>query len=111
MLLMLMFEHGLNEVWKGQLRHLGVNGNYDTRADSVTSGLPQGDPMSALGLAVCLAKCVREIQKEYPQVHQAVFVDDRFLLARATADLLAVGNKWDAVCVASDFKNKKGKTQ
>ena len=81
-------------VWCDQRRWLVLGRAVVQRPESVTSSLPQGDPLSPLGLVVALNDAVLDVASL--GVGQCVFLDDRFLTAPDVRSLLRACDRWSA---------------
>lgn len=70
-----------------ELGHLSA-GN----AEAVSTSMPQGDPLSPLGLIVTLAEAVQSVSNA--GYTQSVFLDDRLLVAATVKQLLQGWRLW-----------------
>ena len=70
----------LEHVWLDQHRFLQLGRNTLENPTIVRSSLPQGDPISPLGLLLVLSDAIADVSS-LPGVSQATFLDDRFLVA------------------------------
>ena len=66
----------ISHVWTKQNRHLQLGPHMFSGEVSISTSLPQGDPLSPLALILVLANAVQDIQGT---ITQAVFLDDRAL--------------------------------
>ena len=81
----------LANAWHHQLRWL-QHGNYlREHPIEVSTSTPQGDPMAPVAFVVLLAEAGRRLHDEVPQVAQALYVDDRNVIA---ADAPAAARVW-----------------
>ena len=78
----------LEQVWLGQRRFLQLGKCTLADAIVVSSSLPQGDPVSPLGLLLVLGDAITEISA------QATFLDDRVLVADTVSRLLQGQRAW-----------------
>ena len=61
-------------------------------AEAVSTSMPQGDPLSPLGLIVTLAEAVQSVS--HAGYTQSVFLDDRLLVAATVKQLLQGWRLW-----------------
>ena len=79
-------------VWCDQRRWLVLGRAVVQRPELVASSLPQGDPLSPLGLVVALNDAVLDVASL--GVGQCVFLDDRFLTAPDIRSLFRARDRW-----------------
>ena len=81
----------LTNAWHHQVRWL-QHGNYlREHPIEVSTSTPQGDPMAPVAFVVLLAEAGRRLHDEVPHVAQALYVDDRNVIA---ADAPAAARVW-----------------
>ena len=83
----------LEHVWLDQHRFLQLGRSTLENPTIVRSSLPQGDPISPLGLLLVLGDAIADVSS-LPGVSQATFLDDRFLVAQDVTHLLRAQKQW-----------------
>ena len=83
----------LEHVWLDQHRFLQLGRSTLEIPTIVRSSLPQGDPISPLGLLLVLSDAISDVSS-LPGVSQATFLDDRFLVAHDVPHLLRAQKQW-----------------
>lgn len=82
----------LRQVWCGQRRWMELGHLSAGNAEAVSTSMPQGDPLSPLGLIVTLAEAVQSVSNA--GYTQSVFLDDRLLVAATVKQLLQGWRLW-----------------
>ena len=84
----------LQHVWFQQKRFLQLGRCTLTEPILVQTSLPQGDPVSPLGLLLVLSDAISDISAACPTVSMATFLDDRVLVADSVNALLQARRRW-----------------
>lgn len=82
----------LQHMWQGQLRWLELGHLSAKQPFQVSSSMPQGDPVSPMGLILVLADAAAAL--DHAGVKQSVFLDDRVLVAPDVRQILRGKNLW-----------------
>ena len=82
----------LRQIWCGQRRWMELGHLSAGNAEAVSTSMPQGDPLSPLGLIVTLAEAVQSVSNA--GYTQSVFLDDRLLVAATVKQLLQCWRLW-----------------
>ena len=82
----------LEHVWLHQQRFIQLGQAMQASPHLVGASLPQGDPMSPLGLTLMLADAVRDVSRL--GVKQSVFLDDRVLVSKEVNQLIRAKALW-----------------
>ena len=84
----------LQHVWLNQTRWLQLGQCTLMEPVQVQTSLPQGDPVSPLGLLLVLSEGIADICNTCPEVSMTTFLDDRVLVAKSVKTLMHARRKW-----------------
>lgn len=75
------------------------------------SSIPQGDALSPWALNLVLTTAIRQIQEQWPQSVQVIFIDDRSFAYPNLSELLQVWDGWSSHSFQLGFVESWRKTQ
>ena len=81
-------------LWSSQARWLRWDTWVAPSPEAVGSSLPQGDAFAPLAMLACLAVPTKAVARDFPEVRQVVFVDDRALACKEVPVLLRAVEAW-----------------
>ena len=103
----------LEWVWPDQVRWLVVGQRVLPEAQRVTASLPQGDPMSPLGLLALLcgptAEVMQTLQNHQHEASLVSYVDDRNTVVKTPEATAALINSWQDQSVRFGLKENVSK--
>ena len=67
----------IRRIWQSQVRVLQWQRQSNPKKQHIMSSLPQGDALSPWALNLVLTTAIRQIQEQWPQSVQVIFIDDR----------------------------------
>ncbi len=88
----------LFEQWKTMDRWISFDAGIFPQSHKVQQGLPQGDPGSCVVMATLMLSLMKmvdaEVKEDGESVYQAIYMDDRTVVAKSKDTLLQVQRKW-----------------
>ena len=94
--------------WSTQQRWL-CTPQHAPDAPDLCQALPQGDPMSPLGLIIPLAEATARIKNTYPTSHHTVYMDDRSWMTKQPLQCAQIARSWEQEAQYLGLRENEGK--